>query len=231
MNKGWIKLHRSLIDWEWYSDLNVRALFFHLLLTVNHQDKKWQGRMIKKGSRITGRIQLAKECGLSEQNVRTSIKKLQLTNDLTITKDPKGSMFTVVNWLKYQETNQQINHKNNQPLTSDQPQLKNANKENNVNKEKKESAHDFLFNNHLEELKTQCSNMNKVPKVQHQKLIDSFNDKIELEVVQNKIKFEANQLLPRYRIYINSWINNLEKNRNVNTPEPNSYESGKQPYV
>lgn len=125
MNLGWIKLNRSLLEWEWYGDVNVRILFLHLLITVNYEDKKWRGLLIKKGSRITGRIQLAKESGLSEQNVRTALKKLTLTNELTIKKEPLGSMFTINNWNKYQslttsETDEQPD--TNQTPTTVQPE-------------------------------------------------------------------------------------------------------------
>ncbi len=49
MQNGWIKIHRKILDWEWYSDLNVRVVFLHLLLKANHDDKKWMGMDIKRG--------------------------------------------------------------------------------------------------------------------------------------------------------------------------------------
>ncbi len=118
MNLGWIKLHKRMLDWEWYDDLNVRVLFLHLLLTVNYKDKNWKGINIEKGSRITGRIQLAEETGLTQQNIRTAINKLKSTNEITTKKTHKGTMFTVVKWNEYQESNQQPN----QALTTHQPE-------------------------------------------------------------------------------------------------------------
>ena len=41
---GWIKLHRSLLDWEWWHDLPTRTVFLTMLLMANREDKKWQGR-------------------------------------------------------------------------------------------------------------------------------------------------------------------------------------------
>ena len=31
---GWIKLHRKITEWEWYSDANTFRVFMHLLLTA-----------------------------------------------------------------------------------------------------------------------------------------------------------------------------------------------------
>ena len=50
--EGWIKLHRKILDWEWYTDAPVRILFEHLLLTANSEDKKWRGMTIKRGQTI-----------------------------------------------------------------------------------------------------------------------------------------------------------------------------------
>ena len=60
-NAGWIKIHRKIIKWEWYQDLPTKSLFFHLLLTANIEDKKWQGKVI---SRSDGR----RGVGLRQKN-------------------------------------------------------------------------------------------------------------------------------------------------------------------
>ena len=117
MSGGWIKLHRELLDWEWYDDANTFRLFMHLLLRVNHQDKKWHGINIVRGSLLSSPDQLAAEIGLSRQNVRTSIKKLKSTNELTTTATAKYTVFSITKYDSYQEPNQQAN----QQLTSSQP--------------------------------------------------------------------------------------------------------------
>lgn len=40
------------------------------------------------------------------------------------------------------------------------------------------------------------------------KLIDSFNDKMDLELAQGKITFDANELMPRFSGYVRQWISN-----------------------
>jgi hypothetical protein len=45
---GWLKLHRKLLQWEWYPDVNVRLVFIHCLLKANYEDKHWKGKLIKR---------------------------------------------------------------------------------------------------------------------------------------------------------------------------------------
>src|SRR5690606_27260686 len=40
------------------------------------------------------------------------------------------------------------------------------------------------------------------------KLIESFNDKMDLELAQGKITFDANELMPRFSGYVRQWISN-----------------------
>lgn len=114
---GWIKLHRKLLDWEWYDDINTKTLYLHLLLTANHADKRWRGVDVPQGSTITGRKRLAQETGLSEQQVRTCLEKLQSTNEITINSSSLFSLISITNWQEYQDSNQQ----NNQGATKEQP--------------------------------------------------------------------------------------------------------------
>lgn len=116
-DKGWICLHRKFIDWEWYSDANTMRLFIHCLLLANHKTQKWRGTTIKAGSFISGRIKLAQDLNLSESQIRTSLNKLKLTNEITIQPCASYSIITVNNWKQYQKNNQQ----NNQQITNKQP--------------------------------------------------------------------------------------------------------------
>lgn len=120
--QGWVKLHRSILDWEWYSDTNTFKVFMHLLLTVNHEEKKWRGIVINAGQIVTSRANLAEQLNLGVQAVRTSLDKLKSTGELTIATTNKYTIITVTNWIKYQDTNQQVNQQltNKQPTTNQQ---------------------------------------------------------------------------------------------------------------
>jgi hypothetical protein len=62
---GFIKLHRQLLDWEWYSDNNTFRVFIHCLLKANYKDKNWKGIQIKRGQFVTSTSKLSTELGLS----------------------------------------------------------------------------------------------------------------------------------------------------------------------
>lgn len=84
INAGFIMLHRELIDWEWYTDVNTCKLFVHSLLKVNYSQKRWQGIVINKGEFITSLDKLAVETGLTVSKVRTALSKLESTNYLIL---------------------------------------------------------------------------------------------------------------------------------------------------
>jgi len=139
-NNGWIKLHRQILEWEWYSDNNCFRLFLHLILKANHKEKRYKGIELNSGQIITSRDILAKETGLSSQQIRTALNKLISTNEVTSATSSQGTILQVVNYEKYQLTTNEIT--NEQP-TSNQ-RATNNNKEKN-NKENIYRSFDSLF--------------------------------------------------------------------------------------
>ena len=135
MSIGWIKLHRKLLDWEWYSKPVVKSIFIHSLLRANHKDGNWQGIEIKKGSYISSVDKLIKELGHTRQEIRTAIKHLKLTNELTTSSGSQHTVFTVVNYENYQEVTSEAT--NEQP-TANQRTTTNKNVKNEKNKKNKE---------------------------------------------------------------------------------------------
>lgn len=99
---GWIKLHRSILKWEWYDDVNTKAVFLHLLLTVNIEDRTWHGVEIKRGSTMTSYAKLAKETNLTVREVRTAIEHLESTGEVTRSKHAKYTVISVKNYCNYQ---------------------------------------------------------------------------------------------------------------------------------
>lgn len=118
MNEKWIKLFPKMLNWGWYKDVNTKVLFIHCLLNAQWKDGKFENIVIPRGSFATGRKKLAKELGLSEQEIRTALKHLISTNELTIETNNKFSIISVVNYDLYQQPNQQ-QCSNQLPTTDD----------------------------------------------------------------------------------------------------------------
>lgn len=102
LESGYIKLYRSLLNWKWYDDINTKTVFLHLLLTVSIADNQWHGITVPRGARVSSYQTLAKETGLSVQQLRTSVKRLESTGTLTRYKYPKYTVFALKNFDKYQ---------------------------------------------------------------------------------------------------------------------------------
>ena len=102
LESGYIKLYRSLLNWEWYDDINTKTVFLHLLLTVNIAKRQWHGITVPCGSRVSSYAVLAKETRLTERQVRTAISRLETTGELTRYKYPNFTVFAINNYDKYQ---------------------------------------------------------------------------------------------------------------------------------
>lgn len=99
---GYIKLYRSIIDWEWFEDRNTRDVFLYLLLNANWKETEWKGVSLKPGQLIIGRKKLAASLGLSERAVRTALSRLQKTGEIDQQTTNRWTLVTVENWAKYQ---------------------------------------------------------------------------------------------------------------------------------
>lgn len=117
---GFIKIHRRMLKWEWFSDVNTTHLFIYLLLVANWEDKKWQGQIIKRGQVVTGLKKLSTSAGLSIQQTRTSLKKLVSTNEITIKSTNKYSVITIEKYGDYQRKNEESNKQTNNQTTNEQ---------------------------------------------------------------------------------------------------------------
>ena len=106
-SKGFIKIFRSFLEWEWHDDPNAMTLFIHCLLLANYRDNKWHGIDVPRGSFVSSIASLAKITGLSEKSVRTAIKHLKEAGNLASKSTNKYTLFTVQNYDLYQDGGKQ----------------------------------------------------------------------------------------------------------------------------
>lgn len=118
--EGWIKLHRSLLDWEWYDDIPARLLLIHLLISVNYEDKKWRGQIVKSGSMVLSWDNLTKSCGLTNQQARTAMSKLEKSGEVTRKITNRYQVVSLTKWEKLQGNQQADNKPTNKQTTNKQ---------------------------------------------------------------------------------------------------------------
>jgi len=116
--EGFVKAYRSMMEWEWYTNSHTKDLFLHCLLKANYSESKWQGQTLPAGSFVTSIDVLAKETGMSIQNIRTAKSNLQKTGELTSHSTNKYTIMHVENWQKYQGMETDDNKQTNKQLTS-----------------------------------------------------------------------------------------------------------------
>lgn len=124
---GWIKIYRKITDWDWWDDHNTTRLFIYLLCTANHEEKDWKGKVnVEKGQLVTSIDGLAKETGLSPQQIRRSLGKLTTTGEITKKSTNHFSIITICKYKDYQQKEddqQQASEQTNQQ--ANRQQLKN----------------------------------------------------------------------------------------------------------
>lgn len=121
MNESWIKLHSKFLNWGWYKNKNTKILFIHCLLKANWQDRYFEGLLIQRGSFVTSYKKLSEELDMTIQEIRTAIKHLISTGELTQKQHTKFSIISIKNYELYQA----INTLSNKQATGEQQQYKN----------------------------------------------------------------------------------------------------------
>ena len=111
---SWIKIFRELLQWEWFQKAEMVQLFIYLLLKANCVDKQWQGITIKRGQLATSNATMRQDLRLSEQQIRTCIKRLISTGEITYKSTNRYVVITIRNYDKYQEIGNSINEQNNE---------------------------------------------------------------------------------------------------------------------
>lgn len=147
MHRGYIKIWRKIQDWEWWDEPMMFWFFEKLILLANWEDKKWHGIIIKRGQFVTSIESLRfeyhlisnhkKRLKLSTQHVRTFLKLLKTTNELTIEATNKYSLISITNYDLYQD-------KSGEPTNELTGSSQAANKQLTTTKEVKESKEVYI---------------------------------------------------------------------------------------
>ena len=135
MNDGtWLKLHRRIIQWEWFTDSKTLHVFIYLLLRANIKTGKMNGSTIRRGQVVTSYPRIAAATGMSVSSARRVIDNLVSTGEIISEPTNKYNLITIVKYETYQAHHREYERSNEQ---SDEQTTEQHHKNNKKNIRKK----------------------------------------------------------------------------------------------
>ena len=114
---GYVKLYRSYIDWEWFSDYKTAHLWTYLLCRAQWEDTRWRGIQIRRGQLLESLPNIAAKTGMSVMSVRTALNHLKTTGEITDEVTGFGRLITIVKYEEYQSQELEGNKPSNREPT------------------------------------------------------------------------------------------------------------------
>ena len=124
-----VKIDRNIIRWGWFSDANTLQVFLYLIVLANIEDNKFRDVIVHRGELFTSVQSISLGTGRTIQEVKTALKHLISTNEITSKAYSFGQLISIVSYDAYQSkltsklTSKQTASK--EQANSEQPQLKN----------------------------------------------------------------------------------------------------------
>jgi len=102
--KGWIKLHRKILDNGVFADAELLKVFIWCILKANISinEKNVYDAKIKQGQFLTGRISASEELYIKPSTVHNRLKKLQRMGYIKLKSTNKYTIITVLKYKQYQ---------------------------------------------------------------------------------------------------------------------------------
>jgi len=215
---GYIKSYRSTIEKPWYSKSAYFHLWHHLLYSATYKEMEVffnnTTLKLKPGQLITGRKALSRDTGINESKIERILTYFEKTEQqIEQQKTNKNRLITVLNWEKYQSTEQQTEQQVNNNRTTGEQQMntnKNIKKDNNEKNEKNLEARETIFISEVWQFKDQY------PDNMIRKFIDYW---IEKNKSKTKMRFELQETFEINR-RLATWASRNDEFNKVK-PNPN----------
>lgn len=79
---GVIFLRPDFTEWKWFHNAKIVSVYLWLLASANLEDGSYEKDEVPRGSLVTNNNEIAYECGLTIQNVRTALNCLARTGEI-----------------------------------------------------------------------------------------------------------------------------------------------------
>lgn len=99
----WIRLPRSIFDWDWFDKPEMLSLFLYLLNNAKEKEVKHDGIVEHRGQFLTSLGKLSTTIGAGKQVVRTCLSKLVKMQLIEVNTERLYSIITICNYDDYFE--------------------------------------------------------------------------------------------------------------------------------
>ena len=107
MTDGWVSIYRQIFDNKDLKDNNHILIFIYMVVHASHKPTIVTYRrkrvVLKRGQLTVSLRDLCKRFNLTERKVRTILRNLETTQSLTHTLFKQLSVYTIVNYNKFQD--------------------------------------------------------------------------------------------------------------------------------
>jgi len=122
----------KLSSWCWRGNMNKNYLMMFLLVNANFKSERFEKIIVERGQYIFSYDGLSRDCGMPFQTLRTTLKDLVKTNQITIKSTRRWSLLTI---CEYDSWQLQDNETNTQNVTQIDTQVVTQMDNNIINKE------------------------------------------------------------------------------------------------
>jgi len=208
---NWIKWHRSMQSWEWRQSPKHYSVFGFCLERANYKENKYKGEIIPIGSFTTSLDAMSNATGVTIQSIRTILKNLKKTGELTYSSTPKRTMITITNWDGRQIGNKQLT--NDQQTTNKRSTcIKNKRKKEVNNKRTNTHKSACVFIGQIEQIYAnhyprKVGKSRGIDKLSKQIKSDDDLNKLQLAVnnYSNHVKDSEMQYIKQFSTFASEW--------------------------
>ena len=102
MDKGYIKIHRKILDNGVFENGELLKVFVWCILRANTEPAVVFGHKLKVGQFVAGRKSAAQELSIPPSTVYDRIKKLEELKYISLDSNTKNTIISVINYKQYQ---------------------------------------------------------------------------------------------------------------------------------
>jgi hypothetical protein len=101
--KSFIKLDRSILEWESFKDGRTLQVWIYLLCSARFKAATVNGISVRRGEVLASKGEIARSCGMTDRQARACIDRLIASGEIKRRENLGTKAFSVFKIVKYNE--------------------------------------------------------------------------------------------------------------------------------